>query len=118
MTIDEAIEEFRDAANTKADGLAPASRDHALHTRMVGAFACLTSFGSAGQTAFAALLHDESPHVRSWVAAQLLSTGDTSALPIMQQLAAQPGIQGFTAATTLKEFHAGRLLSPLATNVA
>jgi hypothetical protein len=46
------------------------------------------------------------------VAAQLLSDGDEIAVPVIEQLAVDPGIRGFTAATTLKEFRAGRLRSP------
>jgi hypothetical protein len=115
MTILEAIEEFRAAAIAKADFAAPASRDHALHRRMADAFEYLASQGSEGHTAFFAMLHDESPHVRDWVAAQLLSQDDEAAVPVMEQLAAEPGIRGFTAETTLKEFRAGRLRSPFTT---
>jgi hypothetical protein len=118
MTIAEAIQEFRTAADSKADGVSPASKDRALHARMARALGCLSLHGSDGLVAFSALLHDQSPHVRSWVAAELLAAGDRSAVPIMEQLAAEPGIRGFTAATTLKEFHAGRLQLPFATNVA
>jgi hypothetical protein len=117
MTIAEAVEDFRAAADAKADGVTPVSKDRAFHARMARAFHCLSSHGSEGHAAFTELLHDESPHVRSWVAAQLLSVGEHSAIPMIEQLAAAPGIAGFTAATTLKEFCAGRLRSPFATNV-
>jgi len=112
VTIIEAITEFRAAAIAKADFAKPASEDHALHARMSRAFHSLVAGGSEGLAAFKALLHDESHHVRGWVAAQLLSQGDKSAVPIMKRLAADKGIDGFTAATTLQEFRAGRLRSP------
>ena len=118
MTIAEAIKDFRDAADAKAEGVTPASKDHALHARMACAFSCLSSHGAEGEAAFAALLQDDSPHVRGWVAAQLLSGGERSAIPVIEELAALPGIRGFTAATTLKEFQAGRLRSPFAANDA
>jgi phage-related baseplate assembly protein len=118
MTIHEAIGEFRAAAIAKADFAAPASRDHALHKRMADAFEFLSAQGSDGHIAFIALLHDESSHVRGWVAAQLLSDGDETAVPVMEQLAAESGIRGFTAETTLKEFRAGRLRSPFTSHAA
>jgi hypothetical protein len=112
MTVVQAIEEFRAAAIAKADFATPASRDHTLHERMARAFDHLASHGSAGLAAFNALLRDESPYVRSWVAAELLSQGDKSAVPVMEELASESGIRGLTATITLKEFHAGRLHSP------
>ncbi|MDZ4401559.1 MAG: hypothetical protein U1A53_02785 [Prosthecobacter sp.] len=117
MTIIEAIEDFRESAIAKADGAKPASKDHELHARMTRAFVCLTSHGENGIAAFTELLQDESSHVRIWVAAQFLAEGCRSAIPIMEQLATQPGIQGFSAAMTLKEFHSGCLRSPFTTSV-
>jgi hypothetical protein len=112
MSITEAIEEFRVAAIAKAEFATPASSDRALHLRMVHAFHELAHHGSDGDAAFKALLGDESSHVRGWVAAQLLSQGDKSAVPVLEQLAGESGIQGFSAATALGEFRAGRLRSP------
>jgi hypothetical protein len=116
VTISAAIDEFRAAANTKADGARPVSLDHALHARMSRAYHYLVSLGEGGRAAFSALLHDESPCVRAWVAAQLLSEGERAAIPIMQQLAASPGIRGFNAEMTLSEFQAGNLRSPFSTD--
>lgn len=115
MTIAEAIADFRVAADTKGDGSLPASQDRALHARMARAFLCLKSHGQDGLVAFASLLDDASTYVRIWVAAQLLSEGERSAVPVMKQLASEPGLLGFTAATTLTEFRAGRLHSLFAT---
>jgi len=112
MTILESISEFRAAAILKADFATPSPKDHALHKRMAVAFTCLASEGSPGLAAFKSMLFDESPHVRGWVAAQLLSQGDEDAVTVMEQLAAEPGIRGFKAVTTLKEFRVGRLRSP------
>ena len=79
------------------------------------AFRFLASQGPAGRAAFAALLDDESPHVRSWVAAQLLSENDARAISVAEQLASEPGLVGFSAQVTLDEYSAGRLPSPFAT---
>ena len=117
MTIPEAIAEFREAAQAKGDFGADSAEDHALHQRMAVAFRFLSEQGAEGRSAFAALLHDDSAHVRSWVSAQLLSEGDAQAIPIAEQLALAPGVVGFDSRITLKEFRAGRLRSPFATRV-
>jgi len=117
MTIAEATAEFRAAASSKGDFRADSSEDHALHKRMADAFRFLRGQGAEGRAAFAALLEDESPHVRSWVSAQLLSEGDTRAVPVVEQLASEPGLVGFTAQITLEQFRVRRLRSPFSTHV-
>ena|SRR4051794_7199741 len=113
MTIAKATAEFRAAASAKGDFRADSTEDHALHERMAQAFRFLHGQGAEG----AALLEDESPHVRSWVSAQLLSEGDARAVPVAEQLASESGLVGFSAQVTLEQFHAGRLRSPFATRV-
>jgi hypothetical protein len=117
MTIPEATAEFRAAASAKGDFRADSAEDHALHERMAQAFRFLHGQGAEGRAAFAALLEDESPHVRSWVSAQLLSEGDARAVPVAEQLASESGLLGFTAQVTLEQFRAGRLRSPFAIHV-
>jgi hypothetical protein len=117
MTIPEATAEFRAAASAKGDFRADSTEDHALHDRMAHAFRFLASQGPAGRAAFAALLDDESPHVRSWVAAQLLSEKDARAIAVAEQLASEPGLLGFSARVTLDEYHTGRLRCPFASRV-
>jgi hypothetical protein len=117
MTIAEATAEFRAVASAKGDFRADSAEDHALHERMAHAFRFLHGQGAEGQAAFAALLEDESAHVRSWVSAQLLSEGDARAVPVAEQLASESGLVGFSAQVTLEQFHAGRLRSPFATRV-
>jgi hypothetical protein len=118
MSIHEAIEDFRQAAIRKAGFASPASRDDALHRRMSSAYKFIISQGMDGRAEFIRLLHDNSPHVRAWVAAQLLSDGDEVAIPVLEQLAVAPGISGFVAATTLKRFRAGKLNSPFTSHDA
>ena len=110
--MDAALKQFRDAAITKGDFATPASLDHKLHAQMAKAAKILLSGSSEGREAFSSLLQDDSPHVRGWAAAQLLSEGDLSALPVMERLSNEPGIGAFTAKVTLDEFRAGRLGSP------
>jgi hypothetical protein len=111
-TITEAVALFRSAALEKADFAGPARRDHALHRQMRDAFRELQTLGAPGQAAFRKLLDDASPHVRIWVAAELLSRGDQEAQRVLEKLADEPGLLGFNATTTLNEFKAGRLRSP------
>jgi hypothetical protein len=117
MTIPEATADFRAAASAKGDFRADSAEDHALHQRMARAFHFLTGQGAEGRAAFAALLQDDSAHVRAWVSAQLLSEGDAEAVPVAEQLALEPGLLGFEARVTLDQFRAGRLRSPFANRV-
>lgn len=110
--IDAALKQFRDAAISKGDFATPASLDHKLHAQMSQAATILLSGSPEGREAFSALLQDDSPHVRGWAAAQLLSEGDLRALQVMEQLSNEPSIRAFTAKVTLDEFRAGRLSSP------
>lgn len=112
MTLLESIGEFRTAAILTTNFAAPATRDYALHMRMAIAFANIAYEGSDGFAAFKALLYDDSPLVRGWVDVQLLSQGNEDVVPVLEQLAFEPTIRGFTAETTLIEFRTGRLRSP------
>lgn len=112
IEIDDALERFRTAAIEKGDLLTPARDDHRLHTRMKEAVQELDAAGDDGRRAFRHLLHDPSPDVRAWVAAELLSRGDTAALVIMEDLARAEGVAGFNATQVLREYRAGRLQSP------
>jgi hypothetical protein len=110
--IAEVIERFRSAAIEKGDFAEPPHRDHELHARMSAALRELEKNGAAGEPAFRRLLDDTSPHVRFWVAAELLSRGDPDARRTLEKLATDAGILGLAASTALKEFHAGRFRSP------
>lgn len=70
------VAEFCTAAIQKGDFASPAKLDHELHTRMKKAAAQLHSLGELGMRALEAMLEHESPHVRSWIAAELLSKGN------------------------------------------
>lgn len=51
---------------------------------------------------------------RTWAAAELLSQGNPAALPVLGEIAVEPGLTGFTARMTLEEHKAGSLGSPFA----
>ncbi len=112
MLIDDAVNRFREAAILKGAFASPAKRDHALHQAMKLAWRDLYSLGPVGRDAFRGMLADESPYVRMWVAAQLLSEGDVGAAGVVELETEAEGLRGFDATMVLKEWRAGRLHSP------
>jgi hypothetical protein len=86
--------------------------DQQFHQVMSESYGILASESSRGLEAFKRLLTDESPHVRSWVAADLLARGDVAALPVLQELACLSGFVGFAARRTIQAFEGGGLQSP------
>ena len=108
----ELLARFREAANRKGAASPSPRLDHHEHLLMAEAFWALEDQGSIGRDAFRSLLGDASPHVRIWVAAQLLSEGDASVRSVLQALRHEPGTQGLAAETVLAEHEAGNLCSP------
>jgi hypothetical protein len=115
VKIREEVERFRRAAIEKGDFAEPASRDHALHDEMAQAWQALESIGPEGRAALRALLTDDSPHVRGWVAAQLLAHGDDGVVPILEAEVASGGLLGLESETVLREWRLGRLMPPFGT---
>lgn len=102
MRIHEAVTQFRRAAIEKASSAGPASLDHALHAAMSAAWRALGAHGDEGRRAFRLMLADESPHVRCWVASQLLALGDQSGVEVLEESAASGGLQGLSSTLVLK----------------
>ena len=109
--IETQVLEFREAAVAKGDCVG-GKGDARLYDRMARAYQRLLALGPAGQAAFRGLLSDPSAHVRSWVAAGLLRSGDPQARRALEELVRQGGTTGFNAEITLREFDAGRLQAP------
>ena len=112
QTIPELVRQFREAAISKGDFHMKAKEDHRLHALMAKAFHGLQSHGEAGQAAFRSMLTDQATVVRSWVAAQMLSQGQTEARFVLEQLRKESGFLGFTAQMVLEEYRRGTLESP------
>lgn len=112
MVIDEQVQRFREAAIAKGDFADSPQHDHELHAAMAEAVRALYRLGAEGRSAFKELLHDESPHVRSWVAAELLVQGDDDARLVLVELANCRDLVGLSARTVLKEHSCGTLRSP------
>jgi hypothetical protein len=112
MKTEDHVAQFRKAAIDKGDFAEP-TQDQALHAAMSEAFQAL-QHSDEGRNAFEVLLADESLHVRTWVAAQLLFLGRTEkARAILEDVASGRGLVAMNARVTLSEYDAGRLGSPL-----
>jgi HEAT repeat protein len=109
--VGDLVESFRAAAITKAD-FSGQPKDGELFARMREAVSALREWGPSGEAALRALLGDSSPHVRSWVAADLLMRGDPDARRVLYELSSLSGPLALSASTTLREFDAGRLCPP------
>lgn len=118
VEISSLVSEFCAAAIEKGDFASPSKLDRELHARMAKAVAQLRSMGESGAKALEALLKHESPHVRTWIAAELLATGNRSAEPVLCALQTERGLVATNARMVLQEYEAGRLRSPFGTNVA
>lgn len=112
MNATELTEQFRTAAIAKGDRTI-ADNDAELYARMSLAFHELMKSGDHGTLAFERLIHDPSPYVRLWAAAQLLFFGQPDARSVLEELTSQLGPLAFTAKITLSEYDAGHLKSPL-----
>ena len=85
---------------------------------MAAAVTYLRSNGAQGIQALIGLLEHESPHVRGWVSAELLSSGTKVAIPVLENLSKAEGLLGTTAKISLQQYEAGKLESPFNSNVA
>ena len=83
MNTDQLLETFRASAIGKQDALdrGDSSQESRYHRDMRKAVDALYGKGTEGRSAFGRLLHDPSPVVATWVAAELLANGDESAVP-------------------------------------
>lgn len=85
--VQDAADRFCRAAIGKGDIASSTARDHEFHRIMGDACRVLDEEGVPGKDAFRRLLTDESPHVRKWVAAELLARGERSARLVLEELA-------------------------------
>jgi HEAT repeat protein len=73
------------------------------------AYSRLGTLGDDGQRALIQLLSDPDPSVRKWAARYLLFLEPHAAEKALMEVAELPGIIGFGAGITLREWRAGRL---------
>lgn len=112
MTVETAIEQFREAAISKGDFVSDSSRDHALHSQMAEAVSFLKSHDDLAIQAFRSLLHDENNHVRLWVASFFTCRDDAEAMEVLAKLGLLNDMVGFAARMTIDQYVAGILQPP------
>lgn len=108
------VETYRSAASDH--GRANASGDYRTgnraHERLALAYRTLRARGPASQAKLLQLLPDRDVGVQGWAAAHALEFSPAAGEPVLVELAAQPGLVGFSAKMTLQEWRAGRLRFP------
>ena len=121
MQVPELIKRFTDAAIEKGDGVG-GQRDAELYNILSETCNELVRRGDRGNLLFERLLGDESPHVRLWVASQLLYFGQTGIIfndkgpmEVLNELSASKELYGLSASIILKQYEKGELQTPLST---
>ena len=113
--IAQAVSAFREAAIAKGSkGHRESPFDRDMHAAMAREVEVLRSMGAAGTEALWSLARDPDVEVRAWAATELLSRGETEALPIIEQLTNSPGLLSVASKLVLQQYRAGRLESPFA----
>lgn len=114
QTDEALIETYRSAAS--AQGRASSSGDYRAanraHDVLASAYRTLRARGPDSQAKLLQLIRDPDVGVRTWVAAHALEFSPEMGEPVLMDLAAQPGVAGFNAQMTLREWRAGRLRFP------
>lgn len=105
------IKRYRIAASVH--GRASASGDsraaNRAYKRLTLAYRTLRARGPGSQAKLLSLIRDGDVGVRTWVAAHALEFCPGAGEPVLVDLGAQPGLVGFDAMMTLREWRAGRL---------
>jgi hypothetical protein len=112
VNVSEGKEQFRMAAIAIGRGPLTPRRESDLHRRMQETAGWLNAAGAVGTAVFRDLLQDPSPHVRFWVATELLAKGLADVRPVLEDIAASGGPPASSAQATLKAYDAGQLVSP------
>ncbi|HVH66214.1 MAG TPA: hypothetical protein VM674_09265, partial [Candidatus Acidoferrum sp.] len=69
----------------------------------------IRTHGEAGHAALLSLLNDKDLAVRISAAAHLLKTDPDKAKPVLEEAGHEPGLIGFNAKMTLREYERGHL---------
>jgi Domain of unknown function (DUF2019) len=97
----------------RAHGLAKQRGDYKeanrQHDRIIRALKGLRALPEGEQEALLGMLSDDDVNVRAWAATYLLFLAPDKAVPVLEEVAAAPGVLGFGAEVTLREFRKGTL---------
>jgi hypothetical protein len=108
------IEAYRSAARLhgRATAVGDSQSANHAHKTIALAYRTLRTRGPGGQAKLLPLIRDPDVGVRTWVSAHALEFAPAAGEPALVELAAEPGLVGFGAKMTLKEWRAGRLSFP------
>lgn len=114
QTDEALIETYRSAASAheRASARGDYRAGNRAHDLLASAYRTLRSRGPVSQAKLLLLIRDPDVGVRTWVAAHALEFSPEIGEPVLMDLAAQPGLVGFNAQMTLREWRAGRLRFP------
>lgn len=107
---EELVKRFEKAAITHQELRSAREANRAFHEAVAVARELKRRGGEALEL-FLALLQSRNPAIRMGAAGLLLPTLPEQAEPVLEQLANQPRLLGFSANMTLREWKAGRLKS-------
>ena len=79
------------------------------HDRIIKALKGLRALPEGEREALLEMLRNYDANVRAWAATYLLFLAPDIAVPMLEEIAAEPGIVGFNAEVTLREFRNGTL---------
>lgn len=82
-------------------------RANRAYKAMVQALEAIQAHGPAGREVLLSLLKDEDLAVRISAAAHLLKTDSDKAKPVLEEAGREPGLIGFNAKMTLREYERG-----------
>lgn len=111
QNLESLIERYRNAAKRHGSGKTVRTVNKAAD-EIASIHSELRGRGSAALERLLPLLKDEDSSVRCWAGAHALMFAPKEGVAVLEDLAASPGLIGFAAKMTLKEWRAGRLRFP------
>jgi uncharacterized protein DUF2019 len=106
-----ATEAYKRSAHEHKEASSQGEPDRAnrAYKAMMQALEAVRAHGDAGHEALLSLLKDEDIGVRISAAAHLLKTDPDKAKPVLEEAGRKPGLIGFNAKMTLREYEQGHL---------
>lgn len=111
LSTDELVAQYADAASVHGEATVTGSHPANDEADLIAAvYRELRRRGS--ESALLVLLESREEGVRGWAGAHALEFAPEQGEPVLAELAESPGLHGFDAQITLREWRAGRLTFP------
>lgn len=106
-----AVQAYKRSAHEHKEASAQGEPERAnrAYKEMMQALEAVQTHGDAGRQALVSLLKDEDLGVRISAAAHLLKTDPDKAKTVLEEAGRKPGLIGFNAKMTLREYERGHL---------